>query len=277
MSGFLLRRALSALGVLFAVALLVFVLARLAPGGPFDEERELPKDVRAALEARWHLNESLPRQFGWFLAGAVRGDLGPSMRQLDWSVGEIVRSAFPVSAAPAALAMAWGVPVGLWIGARAAGRPGGPADAAATGASLAGVALPTFVVAPLIAMIFAFGLGWFPPGGWGTLAQAILPGVALGLPVCAVVARLARSATREQLTRDYCRTARAKGVPEPVIVTRHALRNGILPVLNYLGPAAASALTGSFVVEKVFALLVVLNAAVDVACAALDPRLREGV
>ncbi|NUN50522.1 MAG: ABC transporter permease, partial [Candidatus Brocadiae bacterium] len=181
-----------------------------------------------------------------------------------------------------------------------------PADAAATGASLAGVALPTFVVAPLIAMIFAFGLGWFPPGGWGTLAQAILPGVALGLPVCAVVARLARSATREQLTRDYCRTARAKGVPESVIVTRHALRNGILPVLNYLGPAAASALTGSFVVEKVFAipglgshfvnaamgrdltllmgvvlvysaLLVVLNAAVDVACAALDPRLREGV
>jgi len=303
---FLARRLASGAAVLLAIAILVFVLARLAPGGPFDEERELPKDVRAALEARWHLRESLPRQLGFFFAGLARGDLGPSMRQLDWSVSEIVASAFPVSAALAALALAWAVPLGLWLGSRAAGRPGGPADAAATGAGLAGVALPSFVTAPILMMVFAFGLHLLPPGGWGELRQAVLPAVALGLPVCAVVARLARAATRENLAKDYCRTARAKGLSERAVVVNHALRNGLLPVLNYLGPATAAALTGSFAVEKVFAipglgshfvnaalgrdltllvgvvlvysaLLIAVNIAVDVACAALDPRIREGV
>jgi oligopeptide transport system permease protein len=290
--------------VLFAIALAVFCVSRWAKGGPFDEERELPADVRAALEERWHLKESLPRQFAYFLAGAAKGDLGPSMRSMDWSVNEIVGAAFPVSAALAALALAWAVPAGLWIGARAAMCPGGAADAAAAGAAAAGVALPSFVVAPVLAMVFAFWLGWLPPAGWGGLPQAVLPALALGLPVCAVVARLARAATRENLARDYCRTARAKGLSEPEVVSRHALRNGLLPVLNYLGPATAAALTGSFAVEKVFAipglgghfvnaalgrdftllmgvvlvysaLLVAVNVAVDVAAAALDPRVRE--
>ncbi|MBI2920445.1 MAG: ABC transporter permease, partial [Planctomycetes bacterium] len=170
---------------------------------------------------------------------------------------------------------------------------------------LAGVALPSFVVAPVLVMVFAFGLHLMPPGGWGTLRQAVLPALALGLPVCAVVARLARAATRENLAKDYCRTARAKGCTERDVVVNHALRNGLLPVVTYLGPATAAALTGSFAVEKVFAipglgshfvnaalgrdltllmgvvlvysaLLIAVNIAVDVACAALDPRLREG-
>ncbi|MCE9584401.1 MAG: ABC transporter permease [Planctomycetes bacterium] len=303
---FLLKRIAGGALVLLAIAFVVFSVARLAPGGPFDEERELPKDVRAALETRWHLHDSIPRQFGYFLAGLAKGDLGPSMRSLDWSVNEIVGAALPVSAALAALALAWAVPCGLWIGARAAMKPGGAADSAAAGASLAGVALPSFVVAPVLVMVFAFGLGVLPPGGWGSLRQVVLPALALGLPVCAVVARLARASTRENLEKDYCRTARAKGLSEQDIVLRHALRNGLPSVLNYLGPATAAALTGSFAVEKVFAIpglgghfvnaamsrdftllvgvvlvysaiLVTVNIAVDVACAALDPRVREGL
>lgn len=306
MLGYLLKRLLGGALVLLSIALVVFCAARMAPGGPFDEERELPKDVKAALEARWHLKDPMAKQFGYFLGGLAKGDLGPSMRSLDWSVNEIVASAFPVSAALAALALAWAVPCGLWLGARAAMKPGGPADAAATGASLAGVALPSFVIAPVLAMIFAFGLGVLPPGGWGSLKQVLLPAAALGLPVCAVVARLARAATRENLAKDYCRTARAKGLDERDVAMHHALRNGLLPVLNYLGPATAAALTGSFAVEKVFAipglgghfvnaamgrdftllvgvvlvysaLLVVVNIGVDIACAALDPRIREGL
>ena len=305
MLGFLSKRLAGGLLVLLAIALVVFCAARLAPGGPFDEERELPKDVKAALEARWHLKDPMAKQFGWFLAGLAKGDLGPSMRSLDWSVNEIVASAFPVSAALAALALAWALPCGLWLGARAAMRPGGAADHAATGASMAGVALPSFVIAPILVMVFAFGLGMLPPAGWGSLRQVILPAAALGLPVCAVVARLARAATRENLAKDYCRTARAKGLDERAVAMNHALRNGLLPVLNYLGPATAAALTGSFAVEKVFAipglgghcvnaamgrdftllvgvvlvysaLLVAVNIGVDVACAVLDPRLREG-
>lgn len=306
MAGFLAKRLLGGALVLLAIAFAVFCAARLAPGGPFDEERELPKDVRAALEARWHLHEPLPKQFGFFLGGLAKGDLGPSMRSLDWSVNEIVAASFPVSAALAALALAWAVPCGLWLGARAAVKPGGAADAAATGASLAGVALPSYVVAPVLVMVFALGLGALPPGGWGELRQVLLPAAALGLPVCAVVARLARAATRENLAKDYCRTARAKGLDERSVALNHALRNGLLPVLNYIGPATAAALTGSFAVEKVFAipglgghfvnaalgrdftllvgvvlvysaLLVAVNIAVDIACAALDPRIREGL
>ncbi|MCC6739589.1 MAG: ABC transporter permease subunit [Planctomycetia bacterium] len=306
MAGFLAKRLLGGALVLLAIAFAVFFAARLAPGGPFDEERELPKDVRAALEARWHLHEPLPKQFAYFLGGLAKGDLGPSMRSLDWSVNEIVAASFPVSAALAALALAWAVPCGLWLGARAAVKPGGAADAAATGASLAGVALPSYVVAPVLVMVFALGLGALPPGGWGELRQVLLPAAALGLPVCAVVARLARAATRENLAKDYCRTARAKGLDERSVALNHALRNGLLPVLNYIGPATAAALTGSFAVEKVFAipglgghfvnaalgrdftllvgvvlvysaLLVAVNIAVDVACAALDPRIREAL
>lgn len=301
MSTFLLRRVLSTVPLLFAILVASFFFMRLAPGGPFDAERALDPQVRANLEARYGLDESLPSQFWSYVSGLARGDLGPSFKYTGWSVREILAQALPVSLTVGVgallVALLTGIPLGVWGALRHGRWP----DHLAMGIALFGICVPNFVLGPLLILLFVFALGWFPVGGFGTPEQLVLPAVTLGAVRAAYVARLARAGTLEVIDQDFIRTARAKGLAERVVVLRHALRLSLLPVVSYLGPATASILVGSVVVEKIFSvpglgtffvnaalnrdytlamgtvllysgLLIALNVLVDLLYHLLDPR-----
>ncbi len=300
---FALKRLLSTVPTLLVLALLVFFLLRAAPGGPFDGERALAPDVQAQVEAAYHLDEPLWRQFGRYLAGLARGDLGPSFQYAGRSVNELIAAGFPVSLQLGLAAMALAVLAGCGLGTVAALRRGTLADRGLMALALTGVSIPNFVVAPLLILAFALALGWFPAGGWDGWRSAVLPVIALALPQVAYLARLTRDSMVEVLAQNWIRTARAKGLPQHWIVLRHALKPALLPVLSYLGPATAQILTGSVVVEQVFsipglgrhfvqgalnrdytvvmgvvmfygALVVLFNLIVDLLYGALDPRVR---
>ncbi|WP_020648896.1 ABC transporter permease subunit [Solimonas variicoloris] len=305
MIAFALRRLLSAVPTLFVLVTLAFFLMRAAPGGPFDGERTLPPQIEAALAAEYHLDESLWRQYLRYLGGLARGDLGPSFQYEGYRVGELIAAALPVSLSLGAGALLLALALGGAIGIVCAQRPDGAVDRVLGAVVLLGVSVPNYVVAPLLVLLFAIGLGWLPAGGWrpGTLADALLPTIALALPQIAYVARLLRAGLLDALAAPYVRTARAKGLPERTILFRHALRPALLPVISHLGPAAAGLITGSVVVEQVFnipglgryfvqaalnrdytlvlgvvllygTLIVMLNFVVDLLYGALDPRLR---
>jgi oligopeptide transport system permease protein len=303
MLNFALKRLLSTVPTLLVLALLVFFLLRAAPGGPFDGERALAPEVRAQIEAAYHLDEPLWRQFGRYLAGLTRGDLGPSFQYPGRSVNELIGAGFPVSLQLGLAAMLLAVFAGCGLGVVAALRRGTLADRGLMALAMTGVSIPNFVVAPLLILAFALALGWLPAGGWDSWRSAVLPVVALALPQIAYLARLTRDSMVEVLAQSWIRTARAKGLPQRWIVARHALKPALLPVLSYLGPATAQILTGSVVVEQVFsipglgrhfvqgalnrdytvvmgvvmfygALVVLFNLAVDLLYGALDPRVR---
>ncbi len=298
------RRLLTALPTLFVLVALSFFLMHLAPGGPFDSERSLPPDIEARLAAEFHLDEPLWRQFVRYLGGLLHGDLGPSFQYEGQTVSGLIARGAPVSAAIGGAAMLLALSGGVALGAIAAMRPGSKLDRGLMLIALTGLSVPSYVVAPLLILIFALGLAWLPAGGWdGGIAAAVLPAIALALPQLAAIARLTRSALAEALDAPWIRTARAKGLPEHLIVLRHALKPALLPVLSYLGPAAAGLMTGSVVVEQVFgipgigryfvqgalnrdytlvlgvvlfygALVIAFNFLVDLAYGALDPRTR---
>ncbi|WP_293390457.1 oligopeptide ABC transporter permease OppB [Nevskia sp.] len=298
------RRLLTAVPTLFVLIALSFFLMHLAPGGPFDSERSLPPEIEARLAAEFHLDEPLWRQFGRYLGGLLHGDLGPSFQYEGQTVSGLIASGAPVSAAIGAAAMLLALSGGVALGAIAAMRPGSRLDRGLMLIALTGLSVPSYVVAPLLILIFALSLAWLPAGGWdGGIAAAVLPSIALALPQLAAIARLTRGALAEALDAPWIRTARAKGLPEHLIVLRHALKPALLPVLSYLGPAAAGLMTGSVVVEQVFgipgigryfvqgalnrdytlvlgvvlfygALVIVFNFIVDLAYGALDPRVR---
>jgi len=301
-----LRRLFGIVPTFLAVVAAAFFLMRAAPGGPFDEERALPAEIEANLQAAYGLDQPLAVQFARYLGGLLRGDLGPSFRMKDFSVAELIGRGLPVTfsigAAALLLALALGIPLGLVAGL----RQNGWVDHTVMGVALAGIAIPGFVVAPVLALVFGLQLGWLPVAGWqaGSPAHMVLPVVTLALPYVAYLARLTRGSLLEVLQSPFIRTARAKGLAPAVILRRHALRPTLLPVVSFLGPAAAGLLTGSLVVEQVFglpgvgryfvqgainrdytlvmgmvvfyaSLILLFNLLVDLAYGWLDPRIRH--
>jgi oligopeptide transport system permease protein len=298
-------RVAEALLTLWLLATLCFVLLRAAPGGPFDSEKMAPPEVQAALEAQYRLDRPLPAQYGAWLGDVVRGDLGPSFQYPDYRVGELIAQALPISLlnglAALALALLAGIPLGV-VAARARGR--WVDRVLMLGAGL-GLAIPKFVAAPLLILLFAVTLHWLPAGGWdGTWRSMVLPVLALAGPNLAYCARLTRASLLDVLEADYIRAARGRGLSEARLLFAHALRPGLMPVLAWLAPALINVASGSAVVEQVFGIpgigryfvqgalnrdytlvlgvvlvigagIVVINTAVDALRARIDPRLRD--
>ncbi len=254
MMQYLTRRLLSLVPLFLAIIVVSFFFMRLAPGGPFDMERALDPTVKAQIQARYGLDRPLPEQLWLYGKGLVRGDLGPSFRYPGWSVREIISQALPVSLTLGLCALLIALFTGIPLGVLAAVHRNRWPDHFATGFALLGICIPNFVLGPLLVLLFVFQLGWLPVGGFGTPSQLVLPAITLGAIRGAYIARLTRVGMIEVLSRDFIRTARAKGLTEPVVMTKHALRVAILPVLSYLGPATASILVGSVVVEKIFSI-----------------------
>lgn len=251
-----LRRLLTAVPTLLLLVTLCFFLMRLAPGGPFDRDRSLPPAIEAALQAEYHFDEPLPQQYLRYLGGLLRGDLGPSFQYQEFRVRELIADGLPVSLSLGLLAMTLALLVGGAIGLAAARRPGGALDHGLMGLSLLGISIPSYVVGPLLVLVFAVGLRWLPAGGWqpGRFSDLVLPVLALALPQIAAIARLLRGSLIEILQQPWIRAAHAKGLPGRLVLFRHALRPALLPVISYLGPATAGLITGSVVVEQVFGL-----------------------
>ena len=252
--------------ILFSVYTITFLLAWQIPGNPLEKEgRRPPPEVVKAMESQYNLDKPIVfyGEYAWDASGLawVFGDhsgpvfnLGPSLRHENWTVNDILVSQLPVSMTLGLLAIVLALCIGTTAGVCSALRPGTWLDAIAIGISVVGISLPAFVVGVVLLIVFAVWLQWFPISGWGTWRHLVLPSLALSLPFSAYIAQLTRAGMLEQMKRDHIRTARAKGLPEYRVVLKHALKNAFLPVLSYLGPATAAAMTGSFVVEKVFAV-----------------------
>jgi oligopeptide transport system permease protein len=295
-------RLFEALITLWLLATLCFVLLRAAPGGPFDSEKAAPPEVQAALATQYRLDRPLPAQYGAWLGDVARGDLGPSFQYPDYSVNQLVASALPVSAlngGPRLCCWRWhrhsaghllGAAAGRWL------------DRGLMFVAGLGLAVPKFVAAPLLVLLFAVTLHWLPAGGWGEWKNIVLPVVALALPNLAYCARLTRASMLETLSADYLRAARARGLSQARLLFAHALKPALLPVVAWLSPALINVVTGSAVVEQVFgipgmgryfvqgalnrdytlvlgvvlvvgALIVLINTLVDAVRGWLDPRL----
>jgi oligopeptide transport system permease protein len=304
--GYVIRRLLGALPTLLVIVTAAFFLMRLAPGGPFDDEQTLAPEVAANLEAAYGLDQPVLVQFRNYLGGLLRGDLGPSFRYRDFRVSELIAQGLPVTAGLGAAALMLAVVAGVALGMLAGRNRNRTADHVVMSAALVGIAVPNFVVAPVLALVFGVLLGWLPVGGWepDDLRYAVLPVVTLALPFVAYIARLTRGSLLEVLQAPHIRTARAKGLAESRIIWRHAFKPAIMPVVSFLGPGAAALLTGSLVVEQVFGLpgvgryfvqgavnrdytlvmgmvvfyavlIVLLNLVVDLVYGWLDPRIRH--
>jgi oligopeptide transport system permease protein len=306
MLSYMLRRAGGIFLTLFVLVSLSFLIVRLAPGGPFDQEQALSAPVRANLERLYGLDQPLLVQYGRYLGALAHGDFGPSLRQRDYSVGELIAQGLPLSAALGLTAMVLAVLFGVGAGITAAVWRSRGADLGLAAVTALLIALPSFVVGPLLALIFAVHLHWLPVAGFerGAPRFLVLPVITLALPVAAYLARLMRASLLEVLRAPFVRSARARGLGATRVLWRHALPPALLPVVSYLGPALAFVITGSLVVESVFALpgtgrflvqgaidrdyplvlgmvvvygalTLVLNFLADIACGWLDPRVRN--
>ncbi|HSW12271.1 MAG TPA: oligopeptide ABC transporter permease OppB [Solimonas sp.] len=298
-------RLLAAIPTLFVLITLAFFMMRAAPGGPFDRERSLLPEIEQAIKAAYHLDEPLPQQYLRYMGGLLRGDLGPSFQYAGYSVSELILQGLPVSATIGLSSLLIAVLVGGAAGIWAARRQNHLADYSVMTLSMAGISLPSYVVAPLLILLFAVVLGWLPASGWeqGRYSDLVLPITALALPQIAYMARMMRGSMIEVLRSNFIRTARAKGLPESTVILRHALKPALMPILSLLGPAAAGVITGSVVIEQIFAmpgigryfvqaainrdytlvlgvvifygtLIVLFNFVVDLLYSALDPRVR---
>lgn len=304
---FIASRVLQAIPVLFIVITLTFFLVRFAPGGPFSTEKAVVPEVKRALEAQYQLDQPLLVQFGSYLTDLVHGDFGPSFKYPGRTVNELIAAGFPATAELGLYALLVAVVLGMAAGIVAALNPNTWRDYVPMSAAMIGICMPAFLLGPLLVLIFGLWLEWLPVSGWGEVSgDKILPSITLGAAYAAYIARLTRSGMLEVLSQDYIRTARAKGLPEYVVVFKHALRGGVIPVVAFLGPAFAGLLSGSFVVETIFqvpglgrffvqaafnrdytlilgstvffaVLIVVFNLLSDVLAAWLNPRLRAGL
>ena len=246
------KRLLEAVPVFFAIITAVFFMVRFVPGGPFDSERPAPPETLAALDEYYGLNKPLVRQYASFLGNLARGELGPSFKYGGWSVGEILAEKAAVSLELGACALAVALAAGLALGFAAAAFSGTKFGGFLSGMSLLGICLPSFVLGPLLIMIFAMKLEWFNAMGWNAPSDIVLPSITLAFFYAAWIARLARNGALDERPRGYVRTAFAKGASRGRVYFVHILRNAVQPVVSYLGPAAAALLTGSFVVETIF-------------------------
>lgn len=256
MFAYTVKRLAGAIPTLFVIIAISFFMIRLAPGGPFSRERVVSPEILENLNRVYHLDEPLFDQFMRYLGGILRGDFGPSFKYKDFSVTELIWTGFPVSLQLGAAAIIASTVLGIGFGVAAALRQNSRTDVGVMGLAMVGIAIPNFVMAPLMTLVLGVYLRWLPVAGWGDggLRQAFLPVVALALPQIAYVARLTRGSMIEVLRSNYIRTARAKGLPERITVLRHALKGALLPVISYLGPATAAVITGSVVVEQIFGI-----------------------
>jgi len=300
---YVLRRLASAIPTLFIIVTLAFFMIRLAPGGPFDLERPLDPLIMKNLERAYNFDKPLWQQFAIYLGNLAQGDLGPSFTRRDFTVNDLFRTGLPVSIQIGGLALLIALIVGVCLGTLAALRQNTWIDYMVVGTATFGITIPTFVIAPILSLVFGVMMGWLPAGGWGTWQHMVLPVATLALPQIAIIARLTRGAMIEALRSNHVRTARAYGLPTRVVVGVHALRAAILPVVSYLGPTAAALLTGSVVVETIFGIpgigryfvqgalgrdytlvmgtvvviacfVILFNLIVDIVYAWLDPRVR---
>lgn len=303
---YVLRRLLGAIPTLLLVVALAFLLVRLAPGGPFDDERALPPEVERNIREAYDLDDPLAQQFFSYLGKLLHGDLGPSYRFREHSVNELIANSLPYSLRLGALSLLLASAVGIAAGALAAIRRDTWIDRLVTGLSLTGISVPVFVVAPVLILVFAVQLDWFPAGFSGTegAPRYVLPVIALALPQIAFIARLTRAGLLDVLSSAFVRTARAQGLGTLSVLRHHALKPALLPVLSYLGPAIAGVLTGSVVIEEIFGipglgrffvngalnrdytlvlgivivyavLVILLNLIVDILYGVIDPRVRS--
>ena len=302
---YILRRVLATIPTLLAVITACYLLVHAAPGGPFDDERKVSEAVLANLQAKYHLDQPLWKQYLYYLDGLVHGDLGASFRYADWSVNDLVAAALPVSLSIGGLAMLISVVVGVGLGIAAALRQNGMVDHAVMLVANIGSVIPSFVLGPVLVLVFALLLHWLPAGGWDGFKPAymVLPVALLTFINVSTIGRVMRGSLIEVMHSNFIRTARAKGLPTRVVVLRHALKPALLPVVSVVGPLAISSITAALVTETVFSLpglgklivngaanrdytlvlgLVVLitvitvafNLLVDLAYAALDPKIR---
>jgi oligopeptide transport system permease protein len=246
-------RLLGLIPTLLVLITIAFFLIRVAPGGPFDSEKVLPPEIRANLDAKYHLDEPLVQQYFRYLGQIITLDFGPSFQYKDWTVNELIARGFPVSLTVGGLAMLLAFFVGTFIGITAALRQNTAMDYSIMGVAMLGISIPNFVVAPLLILVLAVYQGWLPAGGWDwSVQRMVLPVVTLALPVIAYIARLTRGSMIEVLHSNYIRTARAKGLPGHLVIRRHALKPALLPVISFMGPATASLITGSVVIERIY-------------------------
>jgi oligopeptide transport system permease protein len=250
---FALGRVLQAIPVLLAVITVTFFLIHSAPGGPFSADKAVPPEVIKALEEQYNLNQPIWQQYVSYLGDVVRGDFGPSFKYSGRTVNELIAAGLPITAELAFYAMIVALVIGLLAGIGAAVRPNTAQDYIPMTAAMIGICMPSFLLGPLLVLVFGINLEWLPVSGWGDIpGDKILPSITLGAGFAAYIARLSRGGMLEVLSQDYIRTARAKGLSETLIILKHALRGGLIPVVAFLGPAFAGLLSGSFVVETIF-------------------------
>ena len=250
---FIAKRVLQAIPVLLVVATVTFFMVRAAPGGPFDKDRSIPPEVMTQLNKRYHLDDPLWKQYVDYMSNLVQGDFGPSFKYASHSVTELIAAGLPPTLELSAYAILFALIIGLPIGMVAALKQNTFLDYAPMSTAMIGICMPTFVLGPILLLIFGIWLQWLPVAGWGQVpGDKILPSITLGSVYAAYIARICRGGMLEVLSQDYIRTARAKGLSTARIVLVHALRGGITPVISFLGPAIAGLLAGSFVVESIF-------------------------
>ncbi len=298
---FVLRRFLWAIPVLWVVATLTFILMQVVPGGPFDKDKPLPPEIKANVEAKYHLDKPIWQQYLLYLQSLSGGDLGPSYKYLGRDVNDIIKDTLPVSLQLGVLALGVAIIAGFLLGILAVVKPYSWIDRSGMFVATAGISIPNFVIGALLILFLSHLYNLFPPALWEGWRYALLPALTLGLGPAAFIARLLRSSILETLHQDFVRTARAKGLSEGVILLKHVLKNSVTPVVTFLGPLTATLVTGSFIVEYIFAIpgmgkffitavtnrdyplivgvtlvyaviILLANLLVDVAYAYLDPR-----
>jgi oligopeptide transport system permease protein len=300
---YLINRIGSSLAAMLVIITVTFILMHSIPGGPFTEEKAVPPEIAKNIEARYHLNDPLIKQYVDYLKNAIRLDLGPSFKYPGRSVNDLINDGFPISASIGIIAILVALGLGIPAGILSALRHNRWQDNLVMFVAIVGVSAPSFIIATLLQFIFSFKLRWFPAALWGKPAHLVLPVLALSTLPLAFFARLIRSSMLEVLSQDYIRTARSKGLGEAAVVVRHVLKNALIPLITVLGPMIANLLTGTFIIERIFAIpglgrhfvnsiynrdytailgltvfyaliLLALNLIVDIAYALVDPRIK---
>ncbi|WP_067584105.1 oligopeptide ABC transporter permease OppB [Endozoicomonas ascidiicola] len=307
MFSYILKRLLTAIPTLFIIITIAFFMMRIAPGGPFDQERQLPPEIEANILKAYDLDKPVYEQYFIYISKLLQFDFGPSYKFRDFSVTELILSGLPASFQIGGLAILLATFIGIGLGTLAALYQNQKTDYAIMGVAMTGIAIPNFVAAPILSLVFGVYLAWLPVAGWGDGAarNLVLPVISLALPQIAYIARLTRGSMIEVLHSNYIRTARAKGIRERLVVVRHGIKGALLPVVSYLGPAVAAVTTGSVVIESIYdipgvgryfvnaalnrdyplvmgvvifyaTLILMMNLIVDVIYSFLDPKLRVG-
>lgn len=305
MTGYVVKRTIEAVFVVWVIATLTFLLLRTVPGGPFDSEKSLPPEVMENLAKKYKLNEPLLSQYGDYMFSLLQGDLGQSYKYISRGITSIIAESLPNSIQLGVYALIISYMIGIPLGILAGWKRGTWIDFSTMMVAMSGQSLPSFLVAPIFIMVFAKQLGWLEPALWEGPTYYIIPMVVLGIRPAAVIARLTRASVLEVIHSDYIRTARAKGLDQKTVLFKHVLRNSLIPVLSLSGPLAAAILTGSFVIEQIFAIpgiakhlvlsvtnrdyplilgttllfsliLVVANLITDLLIAIVDPRVKMG-